>query len=314
MNIVFVDADSIGEDIDLSGFNKLGDVTRYGYISEEEMPLKCKDADVIITNKNEINEKTTGNLEHLKLVCVTATGTNMLDKDYLARRNIEWRNVANYSTDSVAQHTFALLFFLLEKLSYYDNYVKSEKYVNDVLFTHFTNVYHNLSGMTWGIIGLGNIGRKVTEIARTFGCYVIYYSTSHAAPQEGYEQVSFDELLQRSDIVSVHAPLNSQTENLMNKEAFEKMKKSAIFINVGRGQIVNEEDLAWALESGEIKAAGLDVLSKEPMTKDNPLRKIKDSEKLFITPHIAWASLESRQRLMKIIEGQVKEFKEANNI
>lgn len=308
MNIVFVDADSIGKDIDLSVFEKLGNVAIYGYLSEAEMPEKCRDADVIITNKNLINEQTIGTCKNVRLVCVTATGTNCLDKEYLASRNIEWRNVAGYSTDTVAQHTFALLFYLLEKLRYYDDHVKSGNYSDGVLFTHFDNVFHDLAGMTWGIIGLGNIGRKVTQIARAFGCHVIYYSTSGSPCQEGYEQVSFDELLKESDIISVHAPLDENTENLIDAVAFRKMKKSAIFINVGRGPIVVEEDLADALEKGEIQAAGLDVTRKEPINKDNPLLRIKDSNKLFITPHLAWASLEARQRLMKIVYDQVAEF------
>ncbi len=308
MNIVFLDADSIGKDIDLSGFDEIGHVTRYGYSNEEEMPERVRDADVIIVNKVNVNEKTVGKAEKLKLVCVCATGTNNLDKEFLAQQNIAWKNVAGYSTESVAQHTFSLVFYLLEKMYYYDRYVKTEKYVNDEMFTHFSNVFHELNGMTWGIIGLGNIGRRVADIAKMFGCHVIYYSASGKNNQEGYERVEFEELLADSDIVSVHAPLNENTLNLMNLEAFRKMKKSAIFINVGRGPIVVEEDLADALESGMIAAAGLDVLREEPMTKENPLRRIKDSNRLVITPHIAWATVEARTRLMEIVLGQIKEF------
>ena len=255
-----------------------------------------------------LDAKTIGNADHLKLVCVTATGTNNLDKEYLAKRGIEWRNVAGYSTETVAQHTFALLFFLMEKLSYYDDYVKSEQYVGDVMFTHFSNVFHELNGKTWGIIGLGNIGRRVAEIAKLFGCRVIYYSTSGKNNNADYERVSFEELLAQSDVVSVHAPLDENTKGLMNYEAFSKMKKTAIFLNLGRGPIVVEKDLADALKEGLIAAAGLDVLSVEPMSVDNPLREIKDSEKLIITPHIAWASVEARTRLMEIICNQIKEY------
>lgn len=310
MKIVFLDSKTIGDDIDMSGFDALGDVVRYTFSSTEEALERTKDADVVIVNKVEINEKSIGNADRLKLVCVTATGTNNLDKEYLAKRGIEWRNVAGYSTESVAQHTFAMLFYLMEKLNYYDNYVKSEKYVNDVMFTHFSNVFHELSGMTWGIVGLGNIGRRVAEIAKAFGCKVIYYSTSGRNSNPDYERVSFDELLAQSDIVSVHAPLDENTKGLMDYAAFSKMKESAIFLNLGRGPIVVEQDLADALSQGLIAAAGLDVLSVEPMRADNPLREIKDSEKLLITPHIAWASLEARNRLMAIICNQIKEFLE----
>ncbi len=308
MKIVFLDAKTIGEDIDMSGFDALGEVVKYPFSTPEEALERTKDADVVIINKVEINEKSIGNADHLKLVCVTATGTNNLDKEYLAARGIEWRNVAGYSTETVAQHTFALLFYLMEKLSYYDNYVKSERYVNDVMFTHFSNVFHELYGKTWGIVGLGNIGRRVAEIAKLFGCRVIYYSTSGKNHNSDYERVDFDALLAQSDIVSVHAPLDENTKGLMDYAAFSKMKKSAIFLNLGRGPIVVEEDLADALGCDLIAAAGLDVLSVEPMSENNPLRSIKNSEKLIITPHIAWASVEARTRLMAIICDQIKEF------
>ena len=312
MKIVFLDAKTIGEDIDLSGFDALGEVVKYGFSTAEEARERSKGADVLILNNVQVNQQTIGEADHLKLVCVTATGTNNLDKEYLDKRGIAWRNVAGYSTESVAQHTFAMLFYLLEKLPYYDNYVKSEKYVNDVSFTHFAKAFHELSGMTYGIIGLGNIGRRVADIAKAFGCRVIYYSTSGRNSQPGYERVSFDELLEQSDIVSIHAPLDENTLGLMNKEAFAKMKKSAILLNVGRGPIINEADLAEALNNKTIAAAGLDVLSVEPMQEDNPLRGIKDSERLLITPHIAWAGVEARNRLMGIILGQIKEFFKAH--
>lgn len=308
MKIVFLDVKTIGEDIDLSGYEALGEVVKYDFSTPEQARERTRDADVIILNKVEINEKSIGDADKLKLVCVTATGTNNLDKEYLAERGIAWRNVAGYSTETVAQHTFALLFYLFEKLSYYDDYVKSEKYIGDVSFTHFDHVFHELTGKTWGIIGLGNIGRRVADIAKMFGCHVIYYSTSGKNSQPGYERVEFDELLEKSDIVSVHAPLTEETQGLMDAKAFSKMKESAIFLNLGRGPIVVEKDLADALDNGDIAAAGLDVLSVEPMREDNPLRRIKDSEKLIITPHIAWASVEARTRLMEIILGQIKEF------
>lgn len=308
MKIVFLDAKTIGDDIDLSGYDRLGEVVKYGFSTTEEARERTRDADVIILNKVEINEASIGEAEHLKLVCVTATGTNNLDKEYLEQRGIAWRNVAGYSTETVAQHTFALLFYLLEKLRYYDDYVKSGRYVEDTTFTHFSNVFHELSGKTWGIIGLGSIGRRVADLAKLFGCRVIYYSTSGKNNSPGYERVDFDTLLRSADIVSVHAPLTEDTQGLMDGEAFSKMKRSAIFLNLGRGPIVVEEDLARALEREEIAAAGLDVLCAEPMRADNPLRRLKDSERLIITPHIAWASVEARTRLMKTIEGQIREF------
>ena len=308
MKLVFLDTKTIGEDIDLSAYDALGEVVKYGFSTLEEIPERVKDADVLIVNKIAINEQTIGNAKNLKLVCVTATGTNNLDKEYLKKRGIAWRNVAAYSTESVTQHTFALLFYLLEKIRYYDDYVKDEKYINDTVFTHFAEHFNEVNGKTWGIIGLGTIGRRVADIAKAFGARVIYYSASGSPAQEGYEQVDFETLLTTSDIVSVHAPLNEYTKDLMDREAFAKMKKTAIFLNLGRGPIVVEQDLYEALETGEIAAAGLDVLCEEPMSETNPLAKIKDSKKLIITPHIAWASVEARNRLMQIIVEQIREF------
>lgn len=308
MKIVFLDAATIGSDMDLSIFSKYGEVITYDYSTNQEIVERVTDADVLIINKVEMNEQTLHMAKNLKLICVTATGTNNLDKDYLDKKQIAWRNVAGYSTESVAQHTFALFFYLYEKLNYYDAYVKNENYVEDALFTHFGETFHEVYGKTWGIIGLGEIGRRVADLAKAFGCKVIYYSTSGKNDQEGYQRVDFDTLLAESDIISVHAPLTQQTQGLMNLKAFQKMKKTAIFINVGRGPIIVEKDLCEALNKGEIAAAGLDVLTKEPMSKDNPLREIKDSKKLLITPHIAWATIEARTRLLKTIAGQIQEF------
>ena len=296
MKIVFLDANTLGEDIDYTPFEELGEVVKYPFSTSEEVFQRSKDADILVINKIQINEKT---------IC---TGTNNLDKDYLARRSIQWRNVAGYSTESVAQHTFAMLFYLLEGLRYYDDYVKEGRYVNDREFTHFSHTFHELQGMTWGILGLGAIGRRVADIAGMFGARVIYYSASGAPAQEGYCQVGFDTLLKESDILSVHAPLNQYTEGLMDQKAFHKMKSSAIFLNLGRGPIVREADLVKALNEGEIQAAGLDVLSGEPMAADSPFLSVKDKSRLLITPHVAWAAVEARQRLMKIIAGQIKDF------
>ncbi len=312
MKIVFLDRKSIGEDIDLAEYNKLGQVVIYDYSTDEQIPERVNDADIIVCNKMPINEQSVGQAKNLKLVCVTATGTNNLDKEYLEKRGIAWRNVAGYSTEAVAQHTFALLFYLLEHLSYYDNYVKSDKYVNDSMFTHFEKHFNELSGKKWGIIGLGNIGKRVADIATCFGADVSYYSTSGRNNNSDYTRVDFDTLLKESDVISIHAPLTDDTLGLIDKAALNKMKKTAILINVGRGPIIVEKDLAEALECGQIAAAGLDVLDIEPMSENNPLRHIKDSEKLLITPHIAWAAVEARQRLMHIIAGQIEEFIQMN--
>ncbi len=308
MKIVFLDAKSVGDDIDYSNYHSLGEFVTYDFTAFEQIPARVADADVIITNKCLINEKSIGTAPNIKLVCVTATGTNNLDKAYLDSRNIAWRNVAGYSTESVTQHTFAMLFYLLEKLNYYDNYVKDGRYANDTLFTHFAEHFREVKGMTWGIVGLGAIGRRVADVAKAFGANVIYYSTSGKNNQPDYTRVDFDTLLSTSDIISVHAPLTDETLGLMNLDAFQKMKASAIFLNVGRGAIVVEEDLAFALENNLIAAAGLDVLCEEPMSPNCTLLKFKDSKKLLITPHIAWASVEARTLLMKLVYENITSF------
>lgn len=308
MKIVFLDRKTIGEDIDLSGFERFGEVVIYDYSTPDQVLERVEDADIIVLNKVPVNESTISSAKNLKLVCVTATGTNNLDKDYLASRGIEWRNVAGYSTEAVAQHTLALVLHLYEHLSYYDDYVKSERYVDDKMFTHFEKHFNEVSGKTWGIIGLGAIGSRVAEIATCLGAQVVYYSTTGRNHSDIYKEVDFDTLLSTSDIITIHAPLDENTLHLIDKSALEKMKNTAVLVNVGRGPIIVEKDLADALECGQIAAAGLDVLDVEPMSSDNPLVRIKDSTKLLITPHIAWAAVEARQRLMKIIEGQIEDI------
>ena len=298
MEIVFLETISLGEDIDLSRFDELGHVTKYKDTPVELVPERVKDADVVVINKIPMNETTLAGALHLKLVAVTATGMDNIDRAYTDSRGIRSANVAGYSTEAVAQHTFALMFYVLHKLAYYDHYVKSGAYCTSVQFSHFEQKFSELAGKIWGIVGMGAIGQRVAQHAEEFGCKVIYYSTSGKNKEQPYEQVTFEELLSRSDLVSVHAPLNDVTRKLFNKAAFAQMKKSAIFINVARGAIVDEEALAWALEENEIAAAALDVLAKEPMRQDNPLRRISDSGKLIITPHIAWGPKETRERLM----------------
>lgn len=312
MKIVFADADTLGNDIPLEPFKDFGEVVLYGHTKPEELKSRCEGADILITNKTAVNESSLGPNPSIRFVGVTATGTNIIDLNYTSSKNITVTNVKGYSTQSVAQHTFALLFYLLEKCYYYDNYVKSEHYVNDTLFTHFENKFHELYGKTWGIVGLGDIGKQVADIARAFGCKVVYYSTSGKNNNPNYEQVDFKTLLKDSDIISIHAPLTPATQNLFNEAAFARMKPSSILINVGRGPIVEEAALYKALTENQIMAAGLDVLCAEPMSKDNPLVRFKDSNRLIITPHIAWATVEARTRLMQEVYQNIQAFLNGN--
>lgn len=308
MKIVFLETGTLGSDVSLSEFYKLGDVIEYDLTTEDQVPERITDADVVIINKLPMNEKTLAKAEKLKLICLTATGTNNIDFPYTNSRGITVKNVAGYSTESVVQHTFALFFYLYEKLAYYDNYVKSGDYAYAPFFCHIEEKFHELCGKTWGIIGLGEIGHRVAEVAKCFGCKVIYYSTSGKNNDPAYERVSLDELLSRSDVVSIHAPLNDNTLNLINKDCFAKMKKTSYLLNLGRGPIINEKDLFDALENGLIAGAATDVLTKEPMSKDNPLINFKDSKRLLITPHIAWATVEARQRCADRVYDNVRDY------
>jgi len=298
MKIVFMETDTLGDDVDYSPFYNLGEVVKYNKSEPEYNQERVKDADVIVVNKIPMNEVTLRYAQRVKLICLTATGTNTVDFDYVRRRNIAVTNVKGYSTQSVVQHTFALLFYVYEKLSYYDQFVKSGEYAASDIFSNFDIKFNELFGKTWGIIGLGEIGRGVAKVAEAFGCRVIYYSTSGNNSNSLWERVGFDALLNESDIVSIHAPLNSATEYLIDEDALKKMKKTAVLLNLGRGNIIREEALLKALVAGEIAGAGLDVISAEPMLPDNPLLKMKDSTKLIITPHIAWATVEARRRCL----------------
>ena len=298
LKLVVLDRDTVGSDVNFKGLNNFGKVTIYGKTDYDEICERIADADIVVTNKCRLNEETLAKADKLKLICLTATGYNNVQTEYTGKKGIAVANVAGYSTNSVVQHTFAMLFYIWEKLAYYDSYVKAGEYTKCPNFCHMDQKFHELDGKTYGIIGLGAIGKGVAKIAEAFGCKVIYYSTSGQNNCSEYEQVSFDELLSRSDIVSVHAPLNEKTEGLMNMAAFKKMKSSAVLINAGRGPIVVEEDLVQALEGNIIAGAALDVISVEPMLPDCPLMKIKDSKKLLVTPHIAWATVEARQRVV----------------
>lgn len=298
MKIVCLEANCLGDDVDLTCLEEFGEVTVYGLSTVAETPERVKDAEVIIVNKVPMNATTLSEAKNLKAICVTATGTNIIDTEYTNARGITVMNVQGYSTDAVVQHTFALLFYVYEKLSYYDTFVKSGAYTKNDIFSHFDKRFFELKGKTWGIIGLGEIGRGVAKIAQAFGCNIIYYSTSGKNYNQEFKKVTLDELLRQSDIVSIHAPLNEQTKDLIGAAEFDKMKDSAVILNLGRGSIINEADLADALEQDKIAAAALDVLSTEPMAADNPLLRIQDSTKLIITPHIAWAAVETRRRVV----------------
>jgi lactate dehydrogenase-like 2-hydroxyacid dehydrogenase len=245
-------------------------------------------------------------LPDLKLICVAATGINNIDLNYARDNGIEVRNVAGYSTDSVAQLTFTMLLYLINKPYYYDNYVKSGAYSRSGSFTHHNEPFWELKGKRMGIIGLGSIGRQVARIAESFGMEVVFYSTSGRNNHITYKRFDLDDLLKSSDVVSIHAPLNNQTRDLITYEKMKLMRPCAILLNLGRGGIINESDLARALNNNLIGAAGIDVMEQEPIHPDNPLLKLYDREKILITPHMAWASKESRELLVEKIARNIE--------
>lgn len=308
MKIIFLEADTLGNDVDLSIFDQLGEVVKYPACNPDEVADRVREADVLVVNKIPMIERNLVKAENLKLICITGTGTNIVDFNYCNGRNIAVANVRGYSTQSVVQHTFALFFYLYEKLSYYDQFVKSGEYIRSDVFSHFTMKFNELYGKTWGIIGLGEIGKGVAKVAEVFGCKVIYYSTSQANNNQEYTQVDLDTLLSQSDIVSIHAPLNEKTKGLIGEAELRKMKKTAILLNLGRGPIIEEHALTKALKEDWIQGAGLDVLSKEPMIAENPLFEIQDSNKLIITPHIAWATVEARRRVTEEVYENIVAF------
>ncbi len=314
MKIVFLDVATLGEDIPLVKFSQLGEVEVFDVTPSQETASRIKDANIVVTNKVVIGENELISAPLLKLIVVAATGYNNIDVGAAKKKGIVVSNVRGYSTLSVVQHTFAMLFYLLHHLPYYDNYVKNGKYSRSKIFTHLGQPFYQLNDKIWGIIGLGTIGREVAKRAAVFVKEVVYYSTTGIERQEEFKRVSLDELLSISHVVSIHAPLNERTGNLLTYGKLKLMKKEAILLNLGRGGIVNEEDLARVLDEEIICCAGLDVLSKEPPPPDYSLLKIKNKDRLLITPHIAWTSVEARKKLVDEIWKIIAAFKEGKVI
>ncbi len=309
MKIVFLEADNLGPDMVFDRFSELGEVTIYGQTPDELIAKRIGDAEAVLVNKLPMKESTLKDAVNLRYIGITATGTNNVDFAYTNARGICVTNVAGYSTDVVAQHTFAMALYLMEHLRYYDDYVRSGAYTKSDSFCHMGMPIHELTGRTWGIIGLGAIGKKVARIAGAFGCQVIYSSPSGRNTDSSYRRVDTDTLLAESDIVSIHTPLTERTRHMMNYDAFCRMKKTAVFLNAARGPIVDEAGLRRALEEEKIAAAGLDVLEQEPMAKDSPLLALSGCERLLITPHMAWTAVETRRRLLDEVWMNLEAFK-----
>jgi glycerate dehydrogenase len=301
MKIVFLDALTLG-DVDFKRFENFGEVIIYQTTSREETLNRVKDADIVVTNKVVIDKEILDN-SNIKFIQIAATGMNNVDLKYAKSKGILVKNVAGYSTKSVVQQTFALVLGLINKVKYFDKYTR-EEYPKSKIFTHIID-WFEISGKKWGIIGLGTIGKEVAKIAKAFGAEVIYYSTSGKNNNSSYKRVSLKELLTTSDIISIHAPLNDNTKNLIGKDELLSMKDGAVLVNLGRGGIINEKELCEVLKKKDI-LVGLDVFEKEPIAANNPLLKFKD--KTLLSPHIAWTSREARKTLMDGIYKNIEEF------
>ncbi|MCE5221686.1 MAG: D-2-hydroxyacid dehydrogenase [Clostridium sp.] len=294
--IVVLDGKTLGN-VDYIKLNEFGQVVYYDLTLKEEVAERIKEANIVLTNKVALNRENLRDANELELICEMATGYNNIDIEYAKEKNIAVANVTGYSTTTVAQHTFAMLLHLYDNINYFDKFIKSGDYSKSLMFTNLEAPYKDLCGKVWGIIGLGNIGKRVAKIAQAFGARVVYYSTSGKNADSDYARVEFDSLLKQCDIISIHAPLNEKTEGLINYQAFTRMKKDVVLINVARGPIVVDEDLARAIDEEIIGGAASDVFKVEPIPSESPLLKVKNKERLVLTPHIAWASEEARNRL-----------------
>ncbi|MDO5045595.1 D-2-hydroxyacid dehydrogenase [Campylobacter sp.] len=306
MKIVCLDASTLGSDVSLDVFAKFGEFVSYDKTDRGETIERLKGADVVITNKV-IIDRDVMDATNLKLVCISATGMNNVDLDYAKVKNIAVKNVAGYSTNSVVQHTFACLLALVNRIKFYDDYVQSGKWIKSEIFTNLDRTIGEISGKNFGIIGLGEIGRNVARIAAAFGANVSYFSTSGVNDNAEFKRQNLDELLKSCDIVSIHAPLNEKTRNLISSKELNLMKKGAVLMNFGRGGIVDEIALAKTIDERNLMAC-IDVLESEPMKQNHPLLNIKNKENLIITPHVAWASKEAREKLINLIVKNIENF------
>lgn len=310
--IAFLDTETIGKVNNIKLLSKLGKLETFENTTPDQVVERCTGKEIIIVNKVKITEEVMKQLPDLKLICVAATGVNNVDLNYAKNNGIEVKNVAGYSTDSVAQLTFTMLLYLVNKPYYYDTYVKSGAYSRSASFTHHNEPFWELKGKRLGIIGLGTIGRQVARIAESFGMEVVFYSTTGRNNHISYKRFELDDLLKSSDVVSIHAPLNNQTRDLITYEKMKLMRPCAILLNLGRGGIINEKELARALNDNLIGAAGIDVMEQEPINADNPMLKLFDKDKILITPHMAWASKESRELLVEKVARNIEVYQKAN--
>ena len=310
MKIVFLDTLTVADlTEDLARFTTYGDYTAYETTAPDQTVARLRGATVAITNKVLIQAAEMEQLPELKLICIAATGTNNVDLVAAQQRGITVKNVSGYSTESVAQHTFALLFALMADLAHLNAAVYDGTYTTHPAFAYWRRPFFEVSGKRWGIIGLGTIGRRVAQLAAAFGAKVVYHSTSgnHTTDAE-YEHLSLTDLLTTCDVITIHCPLNDKTRGLLGAVELQQLKPSAYLINVARGGIVAEADLVAALDDGQLAGAASDVFTTEPLPADHPYLKVKDRSRLLLTPHLAWASVEARRVLLAGVRQNIEAF------
>lgn len=296
--IVFLDASSLSDLPAFDRFSEAGDFVTYDYSTPDEVAERCRDAQVIITNKLQITAELIDDLPDLQLICVAATGTNNVDHDAAEKRGIPVRNVAGYSTDSVAQLTLTAYFTVAMDLLHLNDSVYNGSYSKARDFTMWRHPFFELKGKRFGIIGLGAIGSRVAELAVAYGAEVVYHSISGSDHDVPYARLDLDELLTTSDVVSIHCALSDETRDLLTYAELQRMKPTAYLINMARGGIVTEKDLARAIDAREIAGAAVDTFTTEPLPDDHPYLDVERREHLLLTPHVAWASVEARTRLI----------------
>lgn len=308
MKIAVLDADNLGKDITYEIYDKWGEVIVYPFTAPEEIYDHAAGCDVLIFNKIRFSADTLDRLPALKLLCVCATGYDNIDVAHCKKKGIAVCNVPAYSTASVAQHTMALALGLMHHVVAHDAFIKSGDYTACGRQTDLSRIYHEIDGKHWGIIGMGQIGRKVAELATAFGAKVSYYSTSGANRSDKYPRMELEEILKRSDILSIHSPKTPKTDGMIGAAELSLMKRDSLIINVGRGGIVQEAALASALRERVIGGAAIDVFATEPLAAGHPFLQVEISDRILLSPHVAWASVESRKRLMVAIDENINAF------
>jgi len=306
MKITVLDAGTLGADLDLSKLSSVGEADIYNATNPSDVSDRIRYSDVVIINKVKLNESVLAGAEKLKLICIAATGYDNIDIEYCRRAGIQVSNVVGYSTNSVAQVTVAAVLEMATHIREYTSYVASGEYTRSGVANKVAPIYHELAGKTWGIIGLGNIGKKVASVAEAFGCRVIAFKRT---PNENYDCVDLRTLCRESDIITIHTPLNDGTRGLIGKAEIDTMKKDVILFNAARGAVTDESAVADAVISGKIGAFGTDVYSSEPFSADHPMYKIKDLPNVCLTPHMAWASAEARALCLDEMIENIKCFK-----